>query len=597
MAAISPIAEKTDLVSVKILTNGQEIDGKYQVMSIHIQNSVNRIPQAEIRILDGSTSKEDFAISDSEDFVPGNSITLNAGYHGTNKTVFSGIIIKHSVKIVPNKGAILIIECRDNAIKMTIGRKNAAFQDKTDSDVIGSIIDTYSLTKSIEATTPVLPEIVQYYTSDWDFMLSRADVNGQIIIVDQGKITMQKPDTSTAPLLVVNYGESLYSFEASIDARTQLSAVKCISWDMKTQQILEADAVDPNLSLPGNLTSKKLATVASPANFLLQSTVPLTKDDLQNWANASLTKSQLAKVTGRARFQGNALIKPGLLLEMGGLGNRFAGNAFVSSTEHSIEHGDWITEVQLGLSNEWFAETQANIMSAPAASLIPGIQGMQIGTVVQIQDDPQSEFRVLVKIPLISTDSKGIWARMVNPYATTNAGIFFYPEKGDEVLLGFLNDDPRFPVILGSVFSSAKKPPFTPDEKNTNKGIITNKQLKVTFDDENLITSITTPKNNSIILSEQDEKITITDQNKNVITMSADGIIIKSCKDVEITAPGDITLKADGNINAKATANVSIKGSQFSAKADTEATVHGDGTAELTASGNVTVKGAMVMIN
>jgi len=597
MAIPSPITEATDLVSFSILINGKQIDESYQVVSIGIENSVNRIPYASIRILDGSASAEDFSISDSDDFIPGNAVTISAGYHGQNTTVFTGIIIKHGIKIKRNGSSLLVIECRDKALKMTIGRKNAAYQNKADSDVISDIIASYGLDKSIEATTPVLPEIVQYYASDWDFMLSRADANGQIVMVDQGKITLKKPDTSSQPVVVVRYGESMLDMDAVIDARNQLSAVKSISWDMKTQALLEADGVDPALSLAGNLSSKTLAAIVAPASFQLQSTVPLTKDDLQNWANASFMRSQLSKITGTISFQGSALVVPGVMLQLDGLGNRFAGNAFVSSVTHSIEAGDWLTEAKLGLSPDWFAETQLNVMAAPASALLPGVQGIQIGTVVQIHDDPGSEFRALIKVPLISSDSVGIWARMAHPYASSKAGIFFYPEVGDEVVLGFLNDDPRYPVILGSLFSSAKEPPFVPDEKNTNKAIVTNSQLKITFDDVNLVTSITTPKNNSIVLSEKDEKLTITDQNKNTITMSADGIVIKSCKDVKITAPGDITLQADGNINAKATANVSISGMEVSAKASTQATVHGDGMAELSASGNVTVKGAMVMIN
>ena len=38
-------------------------------------------------------------------------------------------------------------------------------------------------------------------------------------------------------------------------------------------------------------------------------------------------------------------------------------------------------------------------------------------------------------------------------------GTFFRPEIGDEVVVGFLNDDPRHPVILGMCHSSAKPAP------------------------------------------------------------------------------------------------------------------------------------------
>ncbi|HWZ03321.1 MAG TPA: hypothetical protein VNX40_06880, partial [Mucilaginibacter sp.] len=167
MAISSPVTEKTDLVSFAIMVNGKEINGAYQVFSIFVENAVNRIPAARIHILDGTPSGEDFPISDSDDFIPGNSITINTGYHSNNSTIFSGIIIKQSLKITQRGGSMLIVECRDKAIKMTVGRKNAVFVGKTDSDAISEVISGYGLDKSVEATTPQLPEIIQFYASDW----------------------------------------------------------------------------------------------------------------------------------------------------------------------------------------------------------------------------------------------------------------------------------------------------------------------------------------------------------------------------------------------------------------------------------------------
>lgn len=584
------------IVSLTILVNDKEIMGICQVSAILIENAVNRIPYAEIHLADGSPSSGDFLISDSASFVPGNELIIKAGYNGDNTTLFSGIIIKHGIRITAPDGPRLVIECRDKAIRMTIGRKNDTFENQSDGEVICAILEKYQITGSCGDETPEMSQIIQYYVSDWDFMLTRADINGQIILVDGGEVSMEKPKTSAKALLTVEYGNTLISLDASIDARTQLSSVRCSAWDMKTQKVLEADGRHAHLSSAGNLTSKVLAAVTSPADYQLQSSAPLTKLNLQDWANASLVKSQLAKITGKARIKGNALLKPGSMLCLSGLGERFNGNIFVSSVSHTIKDGEWITDVQLGLSNDWYAESQVNLMAAPASSVIPGIKGLQIATVLQIQDDPDSEFRVLVRISLLPADSPGVWARMAYPYASASAGFFFYPEVNDEVVLNFLNEDPRFPVIIGSLYSSAKIPPFTPDENNTTKAIVTCKGLKIVFDDQNLVTSITTPKNNSIVLSEKEEKIIITDQNKNIITMSAAGVEISSCKDLKISAPGDIILGADGNINLNAQQNLACKAVEFNLSATAKATID-TGLVELTASGTVTIKGAMVMIN
>ena len=58
---------------------------------------------------------------------------------------------------------------------------------------------------------------------------------------------------------------------------------------------------------------------------------------------------------------------------------------------------------------------------------------------------------------LTTSKAMGVWARMAHVYATEDCGFVFYPEVGDEVVLGFFDDDPTYPVILGSLYSSKRK--------------------------------------------------------------------------------------------------------------------------------------------
>jgi len=418
-----------------------------------------------------------------------------------------------------------------------------------------------------------------------------------LIINCRGKLTIKKPDTSQTPVLEVIYGQSLLGFDLEMDARTQLSSIQSSSWDYTSQAIIQATSQDPGLSLPGDITTSTLAAVAAPSTFNLQSTAPIEQQSLQNWANAKLIKAMMAKIRGTVTFQGSALINPGVMLSVKGLGTRFDGYSFVSAVRHTIEAGNWITDAVLGLSPNWFAESEDNIVAPVTSGLLPGIQGLQIGVVSKIATDPDGQVRVLVKIPVINAATDSVWARLANFYATANAGGFFYPETGDEVVLGFLNEDPRYPVILGSLFSSTKTAPYTPDEKNTYKAIVTNSQLKIEFDDVKKVTRILTPGNNIITLSDDQKTIIIADQNSNTVTLSASGISINSASNIEIKATQGITMSAGTSISASATGDVSITGSNISAKADIQATVQGSASAQLTASGEVTVKGAMVMIN
>ena len=186
---------------------------------------------------------------------------------------------------------------------------------------------------------------------------------------------------------------------------------------------------------------------------------------------------------------------------------------------------------------------------------------------------------------------------MVHLYATNKAGSFFIPEVGDEVLLGFLNNDPRFPVILGMMYSKKNAPPYTPDKKNPIKAFVTKNQLKMVFEDEKKNIIIETPSKNIITISDENKKITIEDQNKNKIEMSSSGIVMDSPKDINIKAKGKINIEAMQNITIKSSGgDVASQGLNVKAKANIQYSAQGT-MAELKGSAQTTVKGGIVMIN
>lgn len=593
--ASSPVTSKTDLITFSVKSNGSPIKDTYWVLSAYVDRSVNKIPYCEIVLSDGSASGEDFPISDSDTFVPGAKIELSAGYENSNEVIFSGIIIKHSIRISP-EGPSLIVLCKDEAVKMTVGRKNAYYKDMTDSAIMSKLISDNGLSADVSSTENELKEVIQYYTSDWDFMVSRADINGMVVVVKDGTISIKNPDSETEEPLEVTYGQDLFEFDGEIDAQTQVETIKSNAWDMSSQAVVSSEATTSNLDI-GNLSSSTLSEVIGLDSYDLQSGGLLESDMLETWAKAKALKTKYAKIRGTVKFQGSALALPGTLIGFKGLGSRFNGKGFISGVVHDIRKGNWITTAEIGLSPDWFTaevKTEAPI----AAGLLPGIQGLQIGKVKQINDDPDGEFRVLITLPLIQSGEEGVWARLSTFYATNNAGAFFYPEVEDEVIVGFLNDDPRYPVILGSVYSSARTPPETPDEENTIKAFVSREQMKITFDEEKKVITIITPNSNQLVFSDEEESITMTDQNENFIKLSSEGIEINSASNIKITAAESITMDGPTGITESAAEGaVSISGMSISCSADTEFSASADATASLSASAELSISGAMVLIN
>jgi uncharacterized protein involved in type VI secretion and phage assembly len=176
-------------------------------------------------------------------------------------------------------------------------------------------------------------------------------------------------------------------------------------------------------------------------------------------------------------------------------------------------------------------------------------------------------------------------------------GASFYPEVGDEVIVGFMNEDPRFPIVLGSVYSAKLPPAYVPDQENTLKGLKTRSKMELTFDETDKIVTIKTPGGHVVTMDDKAGSISIKDRNRNSLVLGKAGISIESASNIDIKATGNITLAPQGNLSMTAAANATCEALQVELKAQTTLSVEGSTAAELRSSGVVTVQGSLVKIN
>ncbi len=575
-----PTVASPDVVSTVIKVNGTEIPQTFNVISTNVFWECNRIPTATLVLSDGDPAAEDFPASNDELFTPGNDIDIDLGYHSDVTNVFKGVIITQSINIRPNGGATLTLECKSKFVKMTIGKHSRYFYDSTDSDVFESLIGEYGLSANAATTAVAHQRLVQYDCTDWDFILSRAEKNGLLCIAEDDKLTIEPPDVGQEPVLNLIYGATILSFDAEIDSRYQPKAVKSKAWDAAKQEVVEVEAEAPETTDTGNLSPEALAEISSPEAFVLPSGIQATEDELKAWAEGFWLKQRLAKVRGNVSCQGVEAVKPGSVIELSGLGERFSGKVYVSGIRHRVADGNWITDAQFGLHPDWFTETY-HVHTLPAAGLHPAIGGLQIGIVSKLEEDPDGEDRIQLRLPIIDPEEEGVWARLATLDAGENRGSVFRPEIGDEVVVGFLNDDPREAIVLGMLHSSAKPAPVAASDDNHEKGFVTRSEMKLLFNDDEKSITIETPNGNSILLSDQDGTIKLEDENGNKIVMDSEGITIESAQKIILKATAD--LEAEGvNINVKANAQLKAEGSAG---------------AEVSSGGITTVKGSMVQIN
>lgn len=569
----------TTTFTVKV--DGQALPGSLRIISIDISREINRVPAATLVLYDGDAAAQEFEASSGELLTPGKKVEIEAGYASDENLLFMGTITGQRIQARGRGDSLLQVEARDPSFRMTLERKSRYFTEITDADLFDEIIGGYDgLSADVGQAPDKHAEVVQYQVSDWDFIVTRAEALGMYCLADNGTLRIAKPDLGQTPAATLSFGRNAFNLDLALDARTQLESVSASTWSPADQALLESEVDDVAAPKQGNLSGTDLASVGKVAGYDLRHTGALPQAVLDAWAQARMLKSRFARIRGTIGFQGTGDVLPGGLIELSGMGDRFNGSAFVSGVRHSLGGSDWQTTAQIGLRPEWHHEIYP-VNAAPAAGLHPAINGLHPGIVTQLQDDPAGEDRILVRLPLISASDDGVWSRVATWDAGKDRGAVFRPEIGDEVIVGFIHDDPNYPIVLGMLHSSAKPAPIPAKDENHEKGLVTRSGMKVVFNDDTPSLTIETPGGNRIIIDDKEKQIRVEDETGNTITLSKDGISLESPKDILLKATGD----------------VSIEGVNVEVKASAAAKIEGSGSAALKSSGTTEVKGSLVNIN
>lgn len=582
MAGINEI----ELVEVKG-TQMNELKPAPELIDLLVTYPLNKLPRATIILKELKSKDLKYVIAGSKQIKVGGVLALRVkSPKGSPQVFFTGVIERKTVS--ENLSGVRVqLDLCHAAIRMTKQLMSRVFPvDTTDLKAVKEIL-SYWKTDKVEPklifTEPQFPvnltvrNLVQYQSTDWDFLCWRAAVNGSVVAVSEKSINVIKPKLDT-PKGIFNYEDGqILDFEIATDGSQFVEQTNATVLNIK-------EPVTKSVQKPNAKTKVKTGDQFSLAaeagarlgtgNLEYMHAIPGQEKESKSFTDAQQLRADLSAIQGRIRVYGNqklAALAPGDTLSLEGFGvlnNK--EKVFVSGISHHYGQTSWTVDIQFGLSAEWYQE-QRNLQPIPASGLIPSVSGLQLAEVIDTQKVPEADdAKILVKL-LHQNSFKGNGEKKLEPnpflarlsgfYAGIKYGAWFRPEKGDVVVLGFLNDDPRHPVILGSVYRNSEDIPLVTDAENKLKGLVLGEGMGVTFDTVGKLITITADvklepgKTQSIELDQQKKEIRIHHTDKHSITLSEKGINI-------ITA-GEFNVTSDKDINLVSTAKVNIKGAEI----------------------------------
>ena len=158
-------------------------------------------------------------------------------------------------------------------------------------------------------------------------------------------------------------------------------------------------------------------------------------------------------------------------------------------------------------------------------------------------DDPQARNRVQIELLSFADATEQdtrMWARVVGAFAGNDRGAFFLPDVDDEVLVVFAQGDPRYPIVVGGLWSGQVTPPADIESggRNRIKRIRSKNGIVVTLDDQDgqEMLKLETPGGQVFTLKDGPGSAKLEDSNGNSITLASTGITVQASAKVKVIA-------------------------------------------------------------
>lgn len=554
-------------VALSLRIDGDDSPAIQHVVEVRVSREIGGLPEARVVLRLDATG-----LSTPVDPYPmGAEVDIGVGSASDRTRLFRGVVTGKTLS-ADMSGLSLTLVCRHTLYRAALAPKVRVWHDARDADCIAQVLANHGVAIEGAPYGAVHRVRWQWEATDWAFARALAEANGWLLLATDDDVSLRAPDVSQAPVATLVYGDTILAFEGESDACLQPSRVQISAWTPADQQVSVVEGDEP--AIPHARTSAAALAAVHGQVLTSRHAGDIDAAELQQLASAALQARRLAEPRGRVSCIGIASPMPGTWVRLQGLGQGFDGDVLVSGVTHAIGANGWTTEVRFG--RPVGAAATADVRVRPGMA-----DGLQIGIVEALDDDPRGEDRLRVRLPLADGAGPGIHARLAVPDAGPNRGMVFRPEIGDEVVIACLGGDPRHAVILGALHGSAHPAPIAPDGDNPVKGYVSRRGMKLLFDDANGTLRLETAAGRALVLSDDTATLRIEDPHGNCIVMDAGGIAIESA--------GSLSLKAGGDLR--------LQGVRVKMEAGATLDLSGNAGAKLSTDAGLTLRGSLVMIN
>ena len=309
-------------------------------------------------------AKTPFKYSDSALLDVGTGVTIQMGYAQRTQKMLSGVIKTFSPSF-PSSGLPTIAISGADRLSLLQGFKPGSNDAKSypkmkDWEIAEKIAKRHQLEIEPTKEGPEHPMVMQKDMDDLEFLLERAKFVGFDCYIDfdedsqKTKLFFVKPkdqrDSRPVDVFAYRWGQSLQSFTPRMTIGRQVAKVTVRGWDSRTKTKIEYTAELKDLPRTGGSgrTGAEIVEQKLGAKEERIVDIPVTsRDHARKMAIGLLERNANEFLTGSGEVLGDPRIRPGVIVQLDGLGSRFSGRYTVRKAEHSFGSSGYTTTFEV----------------------------------------------------------------------------------------------------------------------------------------------------------------------------------------------------------------------------------------------------------
>jgi phage protein D len=206
-----------------------------------------------------------------------------------------------------------------------------------DSDIANQIAGDWSLTPEVEDTRVRLDYVLQHNQTDFEFLQERARRIGYEMVVTDSSLHFRPRRSDGSAVLTLSRDVELLDFSARLTTMGQVEEVNVQGWNAKDKKEVVAKSRIGDERQMGGSASGPAATrrAFSGTGGAAVDTPVLSQAEADQLAQGWFGEMALSYVEGHGTCIGEPDLRAGTLVQIEGLGKRFSGSYYVTSSEHS----------------------------------------------------------------------------------------------------------------------------------------------------------------------------------------------------------------------------------------------------------------------